>query len=56
MATARKTAAEKAEKATYVVVSPLDHDQVRYALGEEVELTEAEAEPLLGHTVVKKKQ
>lgn len=35
----------------YRVVSPLDHDQQPYAIGAELELTEVQAEPLLGHTV-----
>ncbi|MGE0671965.1 MAG: hypothetical protein AB7O64_02810 [Methylibium sp.] len=35
----------------YTVKSPLDHDGKRYAIGKSVELTEEEAEPLLGHTV-----
>lgn len=48
MATAKPP---KAEKASYIVTSPLEHDQVFYKPGEEVELTEAQAEPLLGHTV-----
>lgn len=55
MATAKKTAAADAAKATYVVISPLEHDQVLYEIGEEVELTDAQAEPLLGHTVRPKK-
>lgn len=35
----------------YTVKSPLDHDGKRYAIGQAVELTEEEAESLLGHTV-----
>jgi hypothetical protein len=48
MATA---ASKKADKATYTVVSPLNHDNEPYAVGEEVELTEAQAAPLVPHTV-----
>lgn len=53
MATAPKNAAAKADQAkkSYEVISPLNHDQADYAIGETVELTEAEAESLLGHTV-----
>lgn len=51
MATAKK--ADQA-KSTYRVISPLDHDQERYAIGDDVELTEDLAKPLLGHTVVPK--
>lgn len=35
----------------YEVLSPLEHDGVRYAIGERVQLTAAQAAPLLGHTV-----
>lgn len=38
-------------KRTYTVVSNLQHDGFDYDPGEDVELTKAEAEPLLGHTV-----
>jgi hypothetical protein len=55
MATAKKTAAASGAKATYVVTSPLEHDQVLYEIGEEVDLTEAQAAPLLGHTVKPKR-
>ena len=53
MATARsRKAAETDEpKKTFEVISPLHHDQEAYAIGDQVELTEAEAAPLLGHTV-----
>ena len=45
---------------TYRVISPLEHGAMtpngailtRYEIGAEVDLTDAEAEPLLGHTVV----
>lgn len=43
MATAKKDAV----KASYEVTSPLEHDLVRYEVGETVELTEAQAAPLL---------
>lgn len=33
------------------VLSPLEHDGVRYAIGDVLALTEAQARPLLGHTV-----
>lgn len=45
----KKAAAQK--KALYVVVSPLRHNGDEYAIGDEVELNEAEAAQLLGHTV-----
>lgn len=48
MATAKKETAKKAFK----VISPLQHDLVDYEVGSTVELTGAEAAPLLGHTVV----
>lgn len=57
MATAKTPRAERAEaaakKATYVVLSPLRHvsSEELYMPGEEIELTAAEAEQLLGHTV-----
>lgn len=35
----------------YRVLSPLEHDQVRYAVGAEIDLTSAQANPLIGHTV-----
>jgi len=44
-------AKDKAVKATYTVISPLNHDKEHYAPGDPVELTEAQARPLLGHTV-----
>ena len=34
-------------KATYDVLSPLNHDQVAYAIGEQVELDDKQAAPLL---------
>lgn len=48
-----------AKTASYTVISPLVHGvlvkdkpvETRYEIGETVELTEAEAAPLLGHTV-----
>lgn len=43
--------AEKAPTKTYEVISPLEHDQVLYAVGESVELTDAEAAQLKPHTV-----
>ncbi len=47
MATTKK----EAPKAVYIVLSPLQHDQEDYAEGSEVELTEAQAAPLMPHTV-----
>lgn len=47
MTTAKKEAAKKA----YTVISPLQRDLVDYEVGSTVELTGAEAAPLLGHTV-----
>lgn len=51
MATSRKQAAAAATTAAYEVVSPLDHDGDHYAVGDTVDLTEAQAAPLLGNTV-----
>lgn len=48
MATAKKA---PAAAKTYEVTSPLNHDLVDYEVGSTIELTEAEAAPLLGHTV-----
>lgn len=52
-APAAKTAAGKTEqpKGNYTVLSALNHDLVDYAVGDTVELTAKQAEPLLGHTV-----
>lgn len=36
-----------AKKRRYIVYSPIEHDQVRYEIGEEVELTPEAAAPLL---------
>lgn len=36
----------------YRVVSPLEHDQKRYDIGAPVQLSDDQAKPLLGHTVV----
>ena len=38
--------------ALYEVASPLDHDGTRYAIGESITLSEAQAKELLGHTVI----
>lgn len=52
MATAKpKAAAADTTVQVYTVTSPLEHDHVRYEIDDEVELTAAQAEPLLGHTV-----
>lgn len=56
MATDKKPTAGKADaaepkKTAYIVISPLSHDLVEYSIGDEVGLTEAEAAPLLSHTV-----
>lgn len=56
MATDKKPTAGKADaaepkKTAYIVISPLSHDLVEYAVGDDVDLTEVEAKPLLGHTV-----
>ncbi|MGH7186882.1 MAG: hypothetical protein ACREIB_11480 [Pseudomonadota bacterium] len=37
----------------YLVISPLDHDGKRYAIGHSVKLSAEQAEPLLGHTVAR---
>lgn len=58
MATNKPAQADQA-KATFNVISPLVHGvlvkdkpvETRYEIGDQVELTEAEAAPLLGHTV-----
>lgn len=56
MATAKPKAAHADNTVqTYTVVSPLEHDLVRYEIDEEVELTAAQAAPLLGHTIEPKK-
>ena len=39
--------------ATYLVLSPLNHDQIDYAAGETVELSSDQATPLLNCGVVK---
>lgn len=67
MATAKTPKAEE-KKAAYIVTSPLRHGvlvkdddgkdqsvETNYAVGDEIELTNAEAMPLLGHTVKPKK-
>ena len=56
MATDKKPTAGKADaaepkKTAYIVISPLSHDMVEYAVGDVVELTEAQAAVLLWHTV-----
>ena len=56
MATDKKPTAGKADaaepkKTAYIVISPLSHDLVEYAVGDKVDLTEAEAAPLLGLAV-----
>ena len=43
--------AEKAPTKTYEVISPLEHDNVLYKVGEPVELTDAQADQLKPHTV-----
>lgn len=35
----------------YVVISPLDHDNVRYEIGARVQLAKAHADPILGRAV-----
>lgn len=35
----------------YIVKSPLEHDLARFEIGAEIELSEKDAAPLLGHTV-----
>ncbi len=51
MAAKKTPTAADAPKASYTVIAPLSHDQFDYAIGETVELTEAEAKPLLGLAV-----
>ena len=54
-----KRAATDSVKATYAVISPLLHGVIvngkaevtAYEVGDSVDLTDAEAAPLLGHTV-----
>lgn len=43
--------AEKVPTKTYEVISPLEHDQVLYKVGETIDLTDAQAAPLKPHTV-----
>lgn len=50
MATNKKDKAPAA-KASYVVTSPLQHDMELYQVGDPIELTDAEAAPLLGRAV-----
>jgi hypothetical protein len=47
----KQAAAAEQTAAAYEVTSPLEHDGVRYAAGETVELTAAQAEALLGVAV-----
>lgn len=53
MATTPKAKKPEADAPTapFIVVSPLEHDGELYVIGETVELTEKQAEPLFGHTV-----
>lgn len=54
MATARTTAAAEQPgpiMGAYVVMSPLNHDQLDYAIGDEIWLTADQAAPLLGGAV-----
>jgi len=51
MATKKTTPAEPAPTTTYTVISPLEHDLVPYAIDDEVDLTDKQAEPLLGRAV-----
>lgn len=53
MATKKSAAGTQQPTATYVVQSPLDHDNDRYAAGDTVELTEEQAKPLLELRVIK---
>ncbi|MCY4753265.1 hypothetical protein [Pelomonas aquatica] len=50
----KKTAAEKAETKPYDVLIPLRLDGDDYAPGDEVLMTDAAAEPLLGSVVTPK--
>ena len=52
MATKKQAAATSTEVKVYRVISPLDHDGERFASGDEVELTDAQAAPLLGQVIV----
>lgn len=53
--TAAASAEAQSNKATYVVLSKLHHGEdgpaKDYLAGDEIELTEDQAAPLLGHTV-----
>jgi len=42
---------EQTDLKTYEVISPLNHDGTPYAIGDTVDLADAQAAPLLGHTV-----
>lgn len=46
MATVRKTPKADAPTSAYVVLSPLEHDQEPYAVGDPIELTDDQAKPL----------
>jgi hypothetical protein len=46
-----KKPADEGPKQLYEVTSPLNHDGEDYAIGDQVELTDAQAEPMLAHTV-----
>lgn len=56
MATAAKKAGAAAPASTtpYEVTSPLNHDGELYAIGDEVELTDAQAAALLGLAIAPK--
>jgi len=51
MATKKRTTAAAGETKLYDVISPLSYDHDDYAVGDQVELTDEQAAPLLGHTV-----
>lgn len=46
-----KAKAGAAPTKTYKVISALEHDNVAYAVGEPVDMTEEQAKPLLGNTL-----
>lgn len=47
----KPTRREPGDVKAYEVVSPLNHDGEDYAIGDQVELSDLHAAPLLGHTV-----
>ena len=51
MSNPKTTASASPKPQVYIVISPLEHDGDQFAPGATIELTDAQAAPLLGHTV-----